>query len=53
MCLAIALTAYARDVDAERALRAGYQEHFAKPVDARKLIEAVKKWARARQATEG
>jgi PAS domain S-box-containing protein len=47
---AIALTAYAREVDAKHALRAGYQEHFAKPVDARKLIQAVKRWAQARQA---
>lgn len=48
---AIALTAYARDVDARSALRAGFQEHLAKPIDARKLIEAVSVWARARQAT--
>ncbi|HLK35447.1 MAG TPA: ATP-binding protein [Polyangiaceae bacterium] len=47
---AIALTAYARAEDAERALRAGYQEHFAKPVDAGKLLEAVKLWSRARSA---
>jgi PAS domain S-box-containing protein len=47
---AIALTAYARDVDAERALRAGYQQHFAKPIDARKLVEAVRMWARTRLA---
>jgi PAS domain S-box-containing protein len=50
---AIALTAYARDADAERAIRAGYQEHFAKPIDARKLIEAVKRWARTHQAARG
>ena len=49
----IALTAYARDVDAERAWRAGYQEHFAKPVDARSLIEAVKAWARTHEAAAG
>jgi CheY-like chemotaxis protein/two-component sensor histidine kinase len=48
---AIALTAYARVEDAERALRAGYQEHFAKPVDAGKLLEAVKLWSRARSAS--
>jgi CheY-like chemotaxis protein len=29
---AIALTAYGRDVDRERALEAGYQAHIAKPV---------------------
>ena len=42
---AIALTAYARAEDAERALRAGYQDHFAKPVDAGKLLQAVKMWS--------
>ena len=47
---AIALTAYARAEDAERALRAGYQEHFAKPIDTGKLLEAVKLWSRARSA---
>ena len=47
---AIALTAFARDVDAERALRAGYQQHFSKPIDARKLVDAVKMWARAPRA---
>jgi PAS domain S-box-containing protein len=41
---AIALTAYARPEDADRAARAGYQEHFAKPVDASALIEAVARW---------
>jgi PAS domain S-box-containing protein len=46
----IALTAYARNVDAEAAWRAGYQEHLAKPVDARKLLEAVKTWGRTREA---
>ncbi|HZU85249.1 MAG TPA: ATP-binding protein [Polyangiaceae bacterium] len=43
---AIALTAYAHAEDAERALRAGYQEHLAKPVEAEALIEAVKTWTR-------
>ena len=41
---AIALTAYARAEDAERALRAGYQEHLTKPVDAGKLLEVEKLW---------
>jgi PAS domain S-box-containing protein len=50
---AIALTAYARSVDTDRALRAGYQEHLAKPIEPRKLIEAVGMWARTRQAAEG
>jgi CheY-like chemotaxis protein len=41
---ALALTAYARAEDAERALRAGYQEHIAKPVDSSMLIDAVRRW---------
>ncbi len=41
---AIALTAYARREDADYAVRSGYQEHFAKPVDASALIEAVRRW---------
>jgi len=45
---AIALTAYARVEDAERALRAGFQQHLAKPVDAYKLLEIVDTWARVR-----
>ena len=44
---AIALTAYARVEDAERALRAGFQQHLAKPVDASKLLEIVDTWAHA------
>ncbi len=47
---ALALTAYARDVDAERALRAGYQAHFAKPLDARKLVDAVQRWAQTNRS---
>ena len=39
---AIALTAYARSEDAELAMRAGYQEHLAKPVDEKRLVNAVK-----------
>jgi CheY-like chemotaxis protein len=45
---AIALTAYARGEDADRAARAGYQEHLAKPVDARELVRAVSRWAACR-----
>jgi CheY-like chemotaxis protein len=47
---AIALTAYARSEDAELAKRAGYQEHLAKPVDERRLVEAVKTWSRQGEA---
>jgi CheY-like chemotaxis protein len=42
---AIALTAYARPQDEARALRSGYQAHLPKPLDASKLIEAVKRWS--------
>ncbi|WP_190481715.1 PAS domain-containing protein [Pseudanabaena sp. FACHB-2040] len=38
---AIALTAYASESDAERAIAAGFQRHIAKPVDPSDLIEAI------------
>jgi PAS domain S-box-containing protein len=38
---AIALTAYARAEDRQRALLAGYQMHVAKPVDPRELIAGI------------
>ena len=38
---AIALTAYARREDAEKARTAGFQMHLAKPIDAARLIDAV------------
>jgi PAS domain S-box-containing protein len=43
---AIALSAYARVEDVQRALRAGFQEHLSKPVDQRKLLEAASVWSR-------
>jgi PAS domain S-box-containing protein len=46
---ALAITAYARKEDAERAWRAGYQEHVAKPVDAANLVEVVRKWTQMRK----
>lgn len=42
---AIALTAYARTEDAQRAKSAGFQAHLAKPVDTGRLIEAVRTWS--------
>ncbi len=45
---AIALTAYARIEDRERAIAAGFQDHLTKPIDPEKLINAVIK-ARARE----
>ena len=47
----LALTAYARPEDRERALRAGYQEHLTKPIDIPKLVAAISRWARRRQPT--
>jgi CheY-like chemotaxis protein len=38
---AVALTAYARAEDRQRALLAGYQMHLAKPVDPRELIAGI------------
>lgn len=45
---AIALTAYARIEDRERAIAAGFQDHLAKPIDPEQLIKAVIK-VRARE----
>jgi PAS domain S-box-containing protein len=42
---AIALTAYARSEDVERAIGSGFQEHLKKPIEPAKLLEAVKTWA--------
>jgi len=41
---ALALTAFARPEDAERALKAGFQEHLTKPVNVDELLSAVKRW---------
>jgi PAS domain S-box-containing protein len=38
---ALALSAYARDVDREKALAAGFREHLAKPADAKRILHAV------------
>ncbi len=38
---AVAVTAYARDVDRARILAAGYQEHLAKPIDPDALAGAI------------
>jgi PAS domain S-box-containing protein len=45
---ALALTAYARTEDEQRALEAGFQMHLAKPVDPLALAAAVAKLARSR-----
>jgi len=43
---AAAVTAFARSEDRQRALRAGFTLHVAKPVDARSLVTAVARLAR-------
>ncbi|MBD1873210.1 PAS domain S-box protein [Nodosilinea sp. FACHB-131] len=40
-CKAIALTAYASDVDQRQALAAGFQRHLSKPFEPAELIEAI------------
>lgn len=49
---AIALTAYARQEDRERALESGFQMHISKPVGYTELIEAVRKVAGSAIQTE-
>jgi CheY-like chemotaxis protein len=38
---AIALTAYAREVDREQAIAAGFQKHLSKPVEPDELVAVV------------
>ena len=38
---AVALTAFARTVDRQRALRAGYQAHVAKPAEPAELVAII------------
>ncbi|NJN91456.1 MAG: response regulator [Leptolyngbyaceae cyanobacterium RM2_2_4] len=38
---AIALTAYARDFDQQKALQVGFQAHITKPVEPEALVEAI------------
>jgi signal transduction histidine kinase/ActR/RegA family two-component response regulator len=47
---AIAMTAYARQQDADDAHAAGFQIHLAKPVDANRLVEAVARLLKGRSA---
>jgi len=49
---AVALTAYARPEDRDRALAAGFQVHLSQPVEPRALLEAVARVA-ARGARDG
>jgi CheY-like chemotaxis protein len=43
---AIALTAFARREDRERALQAGFQLHMTKPIEASDLVDAIRRLAR-------
>lgn len=47
MIPAAALTAFARDEDRQEALRAGFQMHLTKPIDAASLVSAVASLANA------
>jgi PAS domain S-box-containing protein len=49
---AIALTAYARSDDRTRALRAGYQAHVVKPVEAAELLATIQSFAAFIQASD-
>ncbi|MDZ7953598.1 PAS domain-containing protein [Nostoc sp. DedQUE09] len=46
---AIALTAYARTEDSQRAITSGYQLHVTKPLDPEELVQAVVVLARSKQ----
>jgi PAS domain S-box-containing protein len=41
---ALALTAFARTEDRDRAIASGYNAHIAKPIDAEELVAAVARW---------
>jgi CheY-like chemotaxis protein len=49
---AIALTAYAREEDAERAIAAGYRQHISKPVESTQFVRTVQRVVQ-QQAREG
>ncbi|MEC4892472.1 MAG: PAS domain S-box protein [Oscillatoria sp. PMC 1051.18] len=46
---AIALTAYAREEDRQRALKSGYQRHVTKPIEPEKLVQVAIELLRANQ----
>jgi len=50
---AIALTAYARKEDRERAVKAGFQRHIPKPVDPSTILFAVAELLGHREHDEG
>jgi CheY-like chemotaxis protein len=50
---AIALSAFARKEDRDRAFAAGYQAHFAKPIDAQKVAATIAALARRQTGQTG
>ena len=48
---AIALTAYAGEIDQQQALAAGFQTHMTKPVNAEELVRAIAQFARKAAAS--
>jgi signal transduction histidine kinase/ActR/RegA family two-component response regulator len=50
---AAALTSFARDEDRQHALEAGFHLHVAKPVDPRRLVEAIATLGRERISSRG
>jgi signal transduction histidine kinase/ActR/RegA family two-component response regulator len=50
---AAALTSFARDEDRQQALEAGFHLHVAKPVDPRRLVEAIAALGRERASSRG
>ena len=45
---ALALTAFARDIDRRLAIEPGYQKHIGKPIDPEQLLAALREIAPAR-----
>jgi CheY-like chemotaxis protein len=45
---AIALTAYAGEIDYQKAISAGFQKHISKPVEPTKLVNAIAKLVKQR-----
>ena len=48
---AIALTAYAGEIDQQQAFAAGFKTHMTKPVDAEQLVQAIAELVRATEAS--
>jgi CheY-like chemotaxis protein/anti-sigma regulatory factor (Ser/Thr protein kinase) len=51
--LAIALTAYAGEIDRQQALAAGFQHHLAKPVEPNELLKVILKLLSSSQVSKG